>query len=330
MMALLATSCTQKQTEKSYSIKGTVPAGIEAKQMYLYIPQGNELVAIDSTAITNNSFQFKGETPDSTMIAILHPGSMNEYPAVGWNVIIEPGAIVVDSTEQFATGTPLNDGFKDWMSELYKILYTSMDPNDVHNFFVEHWAEHSTDFVGAFVLSNMAPYLEFPFVDSLAADVPEELRNNGLLKDFFNQLDTMRKMQPGQLFTDAEMQDLDGNAVKLSDYIGKGDYVLLDFWASWCGPCRQAMPQLQSTVTKYKKLKVYGIAVSDEMDDTRRAINDLKITWPVLYDKPGNSPRAYGINAIPAMILFAPDGTIAARDFNVNELEQILNEKMKK
>ena len=88
------------------------------------------------------------------------------------------------------------------------------------------------------------------------------------------------------------------------------------------------MPQLQSVVKKHKTLKVIGIAVSDKPDDTRKAVNDLRIEWPVLSDTAALTAKTYGINAIPAMILFSPDGKIVARDFNVSELNDILDDKM--
>lgn len=320
-------SCKSEKKGAQYTISGNVPSQVTTEWIYLYAVKGDETVAFDSAKINNTAFSFKGTVPDTTAFVVLHPGSFDEYPAVGWNVFLEEGTIVVDSSEQFVSGTPLNDGFKDWMESLYNIMMTG-DPAGIRSFFAEHWSEHSSDFVGSFLLFNFSPYLEFPFVDSLAAEVPEDVRQESVLKPFFQQLESIRAMQPGNMFSDATLTYVDGTAVSLSDVIGKGEWVLLDFWASWCGPCRQAMPELQATVKKFKKLKVYGIAVSDEIEDTKKAISNLNITWPVMTDPEGESARAYGINAIPAMILFSPDGKIAARDFNVTNLESLLEEKM--
>ena len=313
---------------KKYAISGNVPSQVEAKWIYLYTIRDNEPVAIDSTEIENTAFKFKGTVPDTLSLVVLHPGTFDEYPAVGWTLILEEGDIVVDSAEQFVSGTPLNDGLKDWMGSLMKIMMGGT-PDDIKGFFREHWSEHSEDFVGSFVLYNCAGMLDFPFVDSLTVDVPKEVREISLLKPFFEQIENTRKMQAGNMFTDIKLAYIDETPMALSEIIGKGEWVLVDFWASWCGPCRQAMPELQSTVKKYKSLKVYGIAVSDEPDNTRRAIKDLNITWPVIIDKEAESAKTYGIQAIPAMILFAPDGTIAARDFTVSSLEEMLEEKVK-
>ena len=75
----------------------------------------------------------------------------------------------------------------------------------------------------------------------------------------------------------------DGAKQKLSDYVGKGKVVLVDFWASWCPPCRAEIPKLQALKAKYgDKFDVLGVAVWDNPDDTRKAIEELNITWPVI------------------------------------------------
>lgn len=321
-------SCKGDKGGGSYTISGNVPSQVTAEWIYLYDVNGSEPVAFDSARIEKTAFKLKGVVPDTTALVVLHPGKYNEYPAVGWNVFLEKGDIVVDSSKQFVSGTALNDGFKDWMGALYNIMMTGK-PSDIKDFLATHWSEHSGDFVGSFVLYNFSPYLDFPFVDSLAKDVPEEVRKSSVLKPFFEQIESIKAMQPGKMYTDVKMTYLDGTEVALSDILGKGDWVLIDFWASWCGPCRQTMPELQRVMGKYKDVKIYGIAVNDKTDDTRRAVADLNIKWPVISDPEGKSALTYGISTIPAMMLFGPDGKIAARDFTVSSMEGILDEKTK-
>ena len=322
-------SCGGEPKNQSFTISGNVPAAVTAEWIYLYDLNSEEMTPVDSARIKDGAFELKGVAADTVRLVALHPGTLDEYPAVGWNVAIEPGHIVIDTNDQFASGTPVNDGLKDWMTAVTEIMYTAEGPEAIGDFFRAHWSEHSQDFVGAYMLMAVSPFMEFGQVDTLAAQIPAEMRRYAMFEEFFSQLDAVRKMQPGCAFTDVDVTTLDGSAAKLSDYIGKGEYVLVDFWASWCGPCRQAMPQLQSVVKKHKTLKVIGIAVSDKVDDTRKAVGDLNISWPVLCDPEGLTAKTYGISAIPAMILFSPDGKIADRDFNVVELENILSEQMK-
>ncbi|MBP5547674.1 MAG: AhpC/TSA family protein [Bacteroidales bacterium] len=322
-MAVALFSCGSK-SENGYTIKGTVPAEVSAEWMYLYSVDSGMPVAVDSVRIVKNSFTFKG-VADSVNYYVLHPGTFEDYPAVGWNVILEPGDIVADTMGGSCSGTPLNDALKTWMTD----IEMAQTPEVLPEIFASYWDTHSSDFLGAFMLSNMSPYMRYDLVDSLARQIPDEVSNRAIFKPFFDRLKAFGLFQPGNPFTDVQFTTLDGNPVSLSDYVGKGDYVLVDFWASWCGPCRQATPQVQTIAAKFKKLKVLVVAINDKPEDSRKAIADLKIKWPVVSDSEGAAPQTYGFNAIPFMMLFSPDGIILARDFTDSALEEILNENLK-
>lgn len=328
--AALLSACSSK-TEQKFTIKGTVPEEVDAEWIYLYSIGSDDLNVVDSAKIDNGSYSFKGIAPDSIVFMALHPGDMNEYPAVGWNFILEPGDIIVDANEDYVHGTPLNDAYKDWMTQIADIMHAGGDPAQLQAFFDTHWAEHSQDFVGAFVLVSMSQILELPYVDDLSKDIPDDIKQNYMLQPFFEQLESMqdrieamRAVKPGMPFVDMELTTTTGKSAKLSDFIGKGKYTLIDFWASWCRPCREAMPELQATVKDHKDLTVFGIAVSDKLDDTKQAIKDLSITWPVLCDEQGASASTYGITAIPATLLFSPDGKLVAKNFPLATLPDLM------
>ena len=326
---LCLSACNKGKSNNSYRIDGTVPSSVKAEWIYLYTVESDVPVLKDSARIEKGEFHMKGIASDTVSMAILHPGNDNEYPTVTWNFILEKGQIKIDSADQFATGTPMNDGLKAWLSEIDNIMTGGGTPADLPGVFDKYWPEHSGNFLGGLMIATMFQYLDFNYADSLARQVPEEVQNTPALKPFFDQIRAMREMQVGHAFTDIDLTTLNGDAVKLSDYLGKGNWVLVDFWASWCGPCRQAMPTLQATVKKFKDLQVIGIAISDKVEETLTAKDNLKITWPILSDPQAVSARTYGISAIPAMVLFAPDGTIAARYFMLDGLEELLTEKMK-
>ena len=131
----------------------------------------------------------------------------------------------------------------------------------------------------------------------------------------------------GKMFTDFEAT-YEGKVQKLSDYVGKGNYVLADFWASWCGPCREENPNMIAAYNKYKAkgLVVLGVATWDEPDDTKKAIDELKIPYPQIMNAQRAGSDAYGIEGIPQIILFGPDGTIIARDLRGEAIEEKLAE----
>ena len=132
------------------------------------------------------------------------------------------------------------------------------------------------------------------------------------------------------MFTDYTIKggNIDGSDVKLSDYVGKGKYVLLDHWASWCGPCKAEMPNLKRAYEAFKdkNVQIVGIAVSDKREDTMRELEKLNLPWPQIVDAQGTPKEVYGVKYIPHLILFAPDGTILKRGLRGEQILTVISE----
>ncbi|MBP5210338.1 MAG: AhpC/TSA family protein [Bacteroidales bacterium] len=137
----------------------------------------------------------------------------------------------------------------------------------------------------------------------------------------------LSKTAEGSMFVDFTGEDPAGNPRSLSDYVGKGKYVLVDFWASWCGPCRAEIPNIIKVYNTYAKkdLVVLGVPVWDERPDTDAAMAEMGIKYDQIYVGDDRTPtNLYGISGIPHIILFGPDGTIVKRNLRGATIEETI------
>ena len=143
------------------------------------------------------------------------------------------------------------------------------------------------------------------------------------------------KCKPGIQFHDLEMNSPNDETVKLSQWVGKGNYVLVDFWASWCGPCRREMPFVIDAYEQYhaKGFDVVGVSFDQKKSSWVAAIQQLGMRWPQMSDLKGwqcTAAGLYGISSIPSNVLVDPNGKIIAMDLRgerlINKLKEIYGE----
>ena len=147
-------------------------------------------------------------------------------------------------------------------------------------------------------------------------------------------LNVLKNSAVGKPFIDFEMADAKGKTHKLSEYVGKGKIVLIDFWASWCPPCRRDMPNMVEVYKQYKSkgFEIVGISLDSKQEAWEKGVKDLQITWPQLSDLKGwknDGAALYGVNSIPHTVLVDKDGTILAKGLHAKEIGEKLKELLK-
>ena len=165
---------------------------------------------------------------------------------------------------------------------------------------------------------------DFP---ALLKDLSPEIKAREDIKGLLEQLESVGATSVGARFLDFEASldcnDLEGTKVHLSDYVGKGKFILLDFWASWCVPCKAEVPYIKTAYEKHvgANFDVVSVALNDDPDASAIAAVDLGIIWNSLVGAGSKPGELYGITTIPHLILFGPDGTILARGFRGEDIE---------
>ena len=167
-------------------------------------------------------------------------------------------------------------------------------------------------------IDNLQYLLGDDKMDSILNVVDPVIKEVPSIKNMVSSIGARKTTAEGLKFTDFEVGDS-----KFSDYIGKGKYVLVDFWASWCGPCKAEVPNIKNVYEKYagENFDVLGVAVWDKPAATAKAIKDLALPWNQIVNAQTVPTDLYGIDGIPHIILFGPDGTILKRNLRGDDIE---------
>ena len=182
---------------------------------------------------------------------------------------------------------------------------------------------------GLFVFARSYYYLNIEERESVFALMTNETKNNASAQKIISTTEIEKNTSTGKPFIDITLPTPEGAEFSLSALVGKTDYVLIDFWASWCMPCIRSFPELKELYNKYgTQLEILGVSLDNEKESWTNAIARYELVWKHISDlKYWNSEGAklYGVNSIPATVLIDKEGKIVGRNLNIKEIEKIIN-----
>lgn len=353
-VALIAFSCTNG----GFKINGNIEDATD-QMVYLKTLEGNDLVTVDSSMMKSGKFTFKGnlEVPNLYALDLGMQGERIVFFLENSNVKVEGKAgelmlsEVIGSKEQ-----DLLMSFNDFQEELAQPLMAIqmefqmalqegvMTPEleeELRSRFmeeseklnaasVEFVKEHPGSVVSAYItLTQLAQQLSFEELEELVEGFTG-IDKSPFVISLKEKLELERKTAIGQMYMDFSHPDKDGNMIDFSSVIGE-NYVLLDFWAGWCAPCRHENPNLVNLYKTYGKkgFDIFGVSLDRSREEWLGAIEQDGITWTQVSDIKGweNSiARQYGVQSIPTSLLISPEGVIIAKNLRGDALKEKLAE----
>ena len=314
---LLLVGCG-KNTNK-LDLSGTV-VNASSGTIYLQRYENKSFFTLDSVQIVDGKFKFEKEVKLPEIYGLAIDNSGNPFHSFLLLLDNHPTVVKLDTIHEFKNTVVIGSKEQDLLNELSGKFKTPLN---------EILKAHPSSLAALYVFYRYYSYrlspqeiregiqlLDTTFLNTPYVKVLDELANN------------LEKVAVGSKAPDFQAQTRDGKVVKLSDYLGKG-YVLIDFWASWCVPCRKESPDLVNLYKKYKDmgLEIIGVSLDNQTKPWLGAIEKDGLAWTQLIDPKawaGEGVKTTGVRLIPYKFLIDKDGTIVAKNLRGEDLDKLV------
>lgn len=361
---LFLTACggndaSQEKSEPAFEIQATI-SGLSYQKAYLSDYKNGEMIKIDSADIKEGKFSFKGllDLPEVRYVSFNEGKEM--FPVFIENSTIQisgslasPDSIIITGSapqkivDDFKTGLKSHEAK---MNEIVDRYYAAEDKGDeeaMKSIDTEYYAADSVKnvYIEEFIAKNnssvVAPFLSLRYllssyeisqIETLVASFKDDAKKSIYTTNITDRLAVLKNSQVGSPAPEFSMNDADGNPIALSSF--KGKYVLIDFWAAWCGPCRAENPNVVAAYKKFNKkgFDILGVSLDDNKDKWLEAIKKDGLTWTQVSDLKGwanAAAKLYGVNSIPHSVLLDKERIIIAKNLRGEDLHKKLEEVLK-
>ncbi|MCD8739553.1 AhpC/TSA family protein [Mucilaginibacter roseus] len=358
--SLFIFACNSKDSS-SFTVTGELKNPVDAKQVQLLQMDSTELRPVDSATIQDGKFELKGVSPYAAFYR-LKIGE-NEYDLIAKNgeeITFKSGSTKSgyeikgsDESEKLKEfhqktnvfserNTKLSEEFEAKSQALGKQSDSLL--NIYRPEFLKNLAEYNkaamafandnkSSLAGFYAATSVDPRTYEQQLIAYAEDIKDKFKDNPIIQRFVTQMIAIKPVSVGQKAQDFTIPGIDGKSISLADY--KGKYLMIDFWASWCVPCRQENPNVvkQYNLYKSKGLNILGISLDDDKAKWQAAIKADGLAWAHasnLKGFEGPVERMYQITAIPSNFIIDPQGVIVAKNITGPQLKEFLKKTFSK
>ncbi len=328
---MLIFSCQKKLTNvgsAKFRLTGKTNNIADGTMIYFVDVLSNKI--FDSTSISNNYLKIEHSFPVYPTLIFLHSKDYSESKQI-W---VEDNHMIFDASksdfsEAIISGSKTHDEF-----ELFLKQTDTIESNERSEIVVMDFIRNHPDSrFGVSMLAGYAPNWGSEKVKTLYNGLSKENKASVYGIRIAKFIELNRPHEIGDKFTDFEMENEKGETISLSDKLGK--ITLLDFWASWCGPCRAQNPDLVKTYKKYNSsgFEIFSVSLDFSKENWVKAIEKDRMTWNHVSDLKGRNSAAgmiYSVNAIPDNILLDKNGIIIAKYLWGEELNKAIESELKK
>ncbi len=349
-LAVVLVSLSCKQTNNHYIIKGKLNGKVPSK-VYLQKRVNGNLINFDSAMVVLNDFKFKGTVENCEMVNLKIDdnntlpffiensaininghidsldnveitGSQSHLTYLNYNKLVEPYNNIVDSIYILYKNCNNEQTLVNYENQMDSIENIKTDLTK--SFIVQN----NTSVVSAYIINRYLLYnLGLNGLVEHANLLEPNLLSSQYTQNILKRIDILRTLEPGMPAPLFVQTDTNGNNISINSY--KGKYLLIDFWASWCPPCRKANPQLVKLYNKYryKNFDILGVSLDKDKKAWTNAIKADALAWQQVSELNAwnnSAAKLYGVNSIPHAILIGPDGNIIKRGIKPAELDQLL------
>lgn len=338
-----ATRCT---------ISGILSKQNTARKVYVAKPKGRGLIKLDSASVVDGKFTLQtnfdsipvarfvliGEGEQAFPVEVYLDGDELTLTQIG----DEPKVRVSGSESNEAASRMADEtsGLEEQISQTYKQYKDTTLTQDqrkeagkrmeqiddqISGIQIRYMKDNISNYFGLRLLSDLCYTLGGPSTETYLLQVPAVFKSTNDYKLLSKFVENDKKVTAGFDYIPFTLPDPNGKPVSLSSLINEGKYVIIDFWASWCGPCRREMPNMVKLYQDFKDhgIAIIGVSLDQDAKAWKQAIKDLHMTWPQVSDLKGwksEIANKYGIQAIPQTVIVSPGGRFIAKGLRGEKL----------